>query len=134
MACWILKTEPTTYAFDRLVAEKTTVWDGVSNPVAVRNIRSMAKGDLVCIYHTGKEKACVGLAEVAGAPGPDPKDATGRLAVVPLKAGRALATPVTLAAIKAAPAFRDSPLVRAPRLSVVPVSAAQWDALMRMAR
>ncbi len=134
MAYWILKTEPTTYSFARLAAEKTTTWDGVSNPVALKHMRSMAKGDQVCIYHTGKEKACVGLAEVAGAPGADPHDRSGRLVVVPLKAGKALAKPVTLAAIKATPSLKDHGLVRAGRLSVVPTTAAQWETLMRMAR
>ena len=129
MAYWILKTEPSTYGFDKLVAEKTARWDGVTNPVAVRNIRAMKKGDDVAIYHTGDEKAVVGLASVASAPYADPSDTAGKLSVVDLKAGKKIAAPVTLAAIKADPLFADSPLVRQPRLSVIPVTAEQWKRL-----
>lgn len=131
MAYWILKTEPSTYAFADLVREKTARWDGVTNPVALRNIRSMAKGDQVMIYHTGDEKAVVGLAEVASAPYQDPKD--DRLWVVDLKAGKPLPGTVTLAQVKADPAFADLALVRQGRLSVVPVPEALWEKLLRMA-
>lgn len=127
---WILKTEPSTYSFETLVKEGTAVWDGVSNPVALKNIRSMAKGDQVMIYHTGGEKAIVGFATVVSQPRPDPKDP--RLAVVDLKAGSAVAKPVPLAAIKADPAFADLALVRQGRLSVVPVPAALWKRLTGM--
>jgi len=130
MAYWILKTEPTTYSFQRLVQERTAVWDGVTNPVALKHIRSMAKGDAVLVYHTGGEKACVGLAEVASAPYPDPRDA--KLTVVDLAVGRPLPVPVTLAAIKAEPAFAELALVRMGRLSVVPANAAQWKKLLAM--
>jgi predicted RNA-binding protein with PUA-like domain len=128
---WILKTEPTTYSFDRLVKEKTAVWDGVTNPVAVKNIRAMQKGDELMIYHTGDEKAVVGLASVASAPYADPKDAT--LSVVDIKAGKALGSPVRLADIRAEAVFKDMALVRMPRLSVVPASEAQWKKLLQMA-
>jgi predicted RNA-binding protein with PUA-like domain len=131
MARWILKTEPSTYSFDRLVAEKTAVWDGVANPVALKHIRAMAKGDEVCIYHTGEEKSAVGLATVASAPYADPKDP--RLAVVDLKAGARLPKPVTLAAIKADKAFAENALVKMGRLSVVPTTEAQWKRLMELA-
>ena len=131
MAYWILKTEPTTYSFERLVKEKTAVWDGVTNPVALKNIRSMQKGDELMIYHTGDEKAVVGLASVASAPYADPKAAA--LTVVDIEAGKALARPVTLAEIRAEPAFKDMALVRMPRLSVVPASDAQWKKLLQMA-
>ena len=131
MACWILKTEPTTYSFDRLVKERTAVWDGVTNPVALKNIRAMQKGDLLMIYHTGDEKAVVGLASVASAPYADPKDA--KLAVVDIAAGKALARPVTLAQIRAESVFKDMALVSMPRLSVVPASEAQWKRLLQMA-
>jgi predicted RNA-binding protein with PUA-like domain len=130
-ACWILKTEPTTYSFERLVKEKTAVWDGVTNPVALKNIRSMQKGDELMIYHTGEEKAVVGLASVVSAPYADPKDA--KLAVVDIRAGKALARPVTLAEIRAEPVFKDMALVRMPRLSVVPANEAQWKKLLEMA-
>ena len=131
MSYWLLKTEPSTYSFDRLTKERIAVWDGVTNPVALKNIRSMAKGDEVMIYHTGDEKAVVGLASVASAPYPDPKHA--KLVVVDLKAGARLGRPVTLAAIRAEAAFADSPLVRQPRLSVIPASEAQWQRLLAMA-
>ena len=133
MAYWILKTEPSTYSFDNLAAEKTARWDGVTNPVAVRNIRGMQPGDAVMIYHTGDEKAVVGLAEVASAPYPDPKDKSGKLYVVDLKAGRRVARPVTLAEIRGEPLFQDLALVRQPRLSVVPVPGPQWDRLQALA-
>jgi predicted RNA-binding protein with PUA-like domain len=130
MAHWILKTEPSTYSFDRLVAEKTAVWDGVTNPLALKHIRSMTKGDEVMIYHTGDEKAVVGLASVASAPYADPKDA--KLVVVGLRAGKRVARPVTLAQVRAEPALKDLALVRMPRLSVVPATDAQWRKLMEM--
>jgi predicted RNA-binding protein with PUA-like domain len=133
MNYWILKTEPSSYSFDRLVQEKTAVWDGVTNPVALKNIRSMLRGDAVMIYHTGEEKACVGLATVASAPYADPKAKDPKLVVVELKAGKRLAKPVTLAAIKADAAFREMALVRQGRLSVVPATEAQWARLMKMA-
>jgi predicted RNA-binding protein with PUA-like domain len=126
MAYWILKTEPTTYGFEKLAAEKTARWDGVSNPVAVRNIRAMKKGDEVAIYHTGDEKAAVGVATVVSDPYDDPSDSSGKLAVVDLKAGKKLARPVTLAEMKAEPLFADAPIVRQPRLSVSPLTATQW--------
>ncbi len=130
MSCWILKTEPSTYGFQDLVRERTARWDGVTNPVALKHLRAMAKGDQVLIYHTGDEKACVGLAEVASAPYPDPKDP--KLTVVDLKAGKPLPAPVGLAAIKAEPAFAELALVRMGRLSVVPATAAQWQRLLSM--
>ena len=129
-AYWILKTEPATYSFDRLVKEKMAVWDGVTNPVALKNIRSMQQGDELMIYHTGDEKAVVGLASVASAPYADPKNA--KLAVFDIRAGKALARPVTLAEIRAEPAFKDMALVRMPRLSVVPASEVQWKKLLAM--
>ena len=133
MNYWILKTEPSSYSFDRLVAEKTAVWDGVTNPVALKNIRATQQGDAVCIYHTGDEKACVGLATIASAPYPDPRSGNPKRVVVELKAGKRLAKPVTLAAIRADGGFNDLALVRMPRLSVVPATEAQWARLMKMA-
>ncbi len=130
MAHWILKTEPSTYSFQQLVRERTATWDGVTNPVALKHLRGMAKGDGVLVYHTGGEKACVGLATVVSAPYADPKDSA--LVVVDLEAGRALPSPVTLAAIKAHPAFAEHGLVRMGRLSVVPTTAAQWNQLLAM--
>ncbi len=130
---WILKTEPTVYAHADLERDGTTVWDGVKNPVALRNIGTMRPGDEVAIYHTGKEKAAVGLAKVAGAPFPDPKKKDPKLVVIELRAGRRLARPVTLAQIKSDRAFAGSPLVRVPRLSVIPLTAAQWRRVLALA-
>jgi predicted RNA-binding protein with PUA-like domain len=130
-AHWILKTEPSTYSFDRLLEERKTVWDGVSNPVALKHLREMAVGDQVMIYHTGDVKAVVGLARITRAAYPDPKDS--KLVVVEIEAGERLPHPVTLAAIKADPAFADLALVRMGRLSVVPVKPEQWKQISRMA-
>lgn len=130
-AYWILKTEPSAYSFDRLLKDGKTVWDGVTNPVALRHLREMSAGDPVMIYHTGDEKSVVGLARVARAAYPDPKDS--KLVVVDLEADRPVARPVTLAAVKADPAFADLALVRMGRLSVVPVKPEQWRRLLGMA-
>jgi predicted RNA-binding protein with PUA-like domain len=128
---WILKTDADTYAFDQLVRERRTVWDGVSNALALKHIRSMAKGDQAFIYHTGNEKALVGLARIVSDPYPDPKDSS--LAVVEVEAGDRLPRPVTLAEVKADPAFAELGLVRMSRLSVIPVPADQWKRLLSMA-
>jgi predicted RNA-binding protein with PUA-like domain len=132
MGYWLLKTEPSTYSYADLEKQKRAVWDGVANPTAVRNIRAAKKGDLVAIYHTGDEKAAVGIAEVVSAPYDDPKD--DALAVFDLAPRKRLAQAVTLAAIKAHPAFASSPLVKQGRLSVVPLDAAQWKQLLALAR
>jgi len=132
MAYWILKTEPSTYSFADLQKSGRAVWDGVANPVALKNLRAMAVGDEVMIYHTGDEKAVVGLARVVTAAYPDPKQDDPRLVVVDLEAGKPVPTPVSLKAIKADPAFADLALVRQGRLSVVPVSAALWARLLTM--
>lgn len=132
MSYWILKTEPSTYSFDDLARQKTAVWDGVKNPLALKHLRAMQPGDEVLIYHTGSEKAAVGLARVTKAAYPDPKQKDPKLVVVDLKAEAKLPAPVTLAAVKADPAFRDLALVRMPRLSVVPATTAQWQRLLRL--
>jgi predicted RNA-binding protein with PUA-like domain len=108
------------------------VWDGVRNPVALKHLRSMRKGDEVLIYHTGKERAAVGLARIAAGPYPDPGASDERLVVVEVAAGKRLRRPVTLADIKADGAFADLALVRQGRLSVVPVQAVQWKRLLAM--
>jgi predicted RNA-binding protein with PUA-like domain len=130
-AYWILKTEPSAYSFDRLQKDHRTVWDGVTNPLALKHLREMSVGDPVLVYHTGDEKSVVGLARVARAAYPDPKDP--KLVVVDLEADRPLAKPVTLAAVKADPTFADLALVRMGRLSVVPVKPEQWKRLLTMA-
>lgn len=126
---WLLKTEPSAYSYDDLEKEGRAVWDGVKNPFALRNMREMKAGDRVVIYHTGGEKAAVGLAEVTREAYPDPKKKDPKLLVVDLKAAGRLASPVTLATIKASSIFADSPLVTQGRLSVVRLTAPQWKAL-----
>jgi predicted RNA-binding protein with PUA-like domain len=132
MSYWLLKTEPGTYSYADLVRDKHTVWDGVTNNLALKNIRSMKKGDLCFVYHTGDEKAIVGIAEVIADPMPDPKKNDPRLAVVRLKSSKALARPVTLAEVRQVKALSSFPLVRLPRLSVMPVEPAQWNMLLGM--
>jgi predicted RNA-binding protein with PUA-like domain len=129
---WVLKTEPSTYGFPDLVRDRRTRWDGVSNAVALKHLRSMLEGDDVLIYHTGNEKSLVGLARIASAPYPDPAQKDERLVVVDVEAGKALPRPVPLAEIKADPAFKDLGLVRLSRLSVVPVEPDQWKRLLAM--
>lgn len=131
MSRWLVKTEPSDYSFADLARDRRTVWSGVTNPVALRNIRGMKPGDDVFVYHTGDEKSIVGLARVAGEPYSDPKHA--KLTVVDLEAVRPLARPVTLATVKQNPAFSDFALVRIGRLSVMPVTDAQWSDLMKLA-
>lgn len=134
MAEWLLKTEPSEYSFDHLERAGRAVWDGVKNPVALRNLRAMKAGERAVVYHTGGEKAAVGLCEVVREAYPDPKSKDPRWVVVELKAGPRLSRPVTLAEMKALPAFAQSPLVRQGRLSVVPLTAAQWKALEAKSR
>jgi predicted RNA-binding protein with PUA-like domain len=124
---WLLKTEPSTYSWDDLEREKTAVWDGVSNPVALKNLAAMKPGDDALIYHTAGEKAVVGLAQVTKGAYPDPKAKDPKLLVVEIKPVRPLVRPVTLQEIKADPQFSDSPLVRQGRLSVVPLTDAQFE-------
>jgi len=131
---WIVKTEPSSYSYDRLEKERRTVWDGVKNAVALKNIRAMRKGDLAMVYHTGDEKRIVGLAKVVSDPYPDPKAGDPSLVVVDLEAAGRLKRPVTLAEIKADPAFKDLALVRQGRLSVVPVEERLWQKLLAMGR
>jgi len=120
---WLVKTEPGTYSYDDLARAGRAVWDGVTNPVALKNIKEMKVDETVFVYHTGDEKRVVGRAKVARAAYADPKAA--KLSVVDLEALGPLKTPVTLAEIKAAEEFAESPLVRQGRLSVVPLTAAQ---------
>jgi predicted RNA-binding protein with PUA-like domain len=126
-----LKTEPSEYGFSDLVRDRRTRWEGVSNPVALKHLRSMLQGDEALIYHTGNEKAVIGLARVASAPYPDPRNP--KLVVVDVEPVKPLPRPVPLAEIKAEPAFAELGLVRVPRLSVVPVEPAQWKRLLAMA-
>jgi predicted RNA-binding protein with PUA-like domain len=131
---WLVKEEPSNYNFAQFLADGSTVWSGVKNPLAQRNLRGMKKGDRVFYYHTGNEKAIVGTAKVTTVAYPDPKDKSGKLVVVELAVDKKLKRPVTLAEIKASGRFADFPLVRLPRLSVMPVTDDQWDAIEAMAR
>lgn len=123
MADFLLKTEPSDYSFADLVREKQTVWTGVKNPTAIRHLLSTKRGDRLVIYHTGEVRAAVGLATVVSAD-TDPTSPTFPHVVI--AAGRPLASPVTLAAIKSDELFAHSPLVRMGRLSVVPLTSAQY--------
>ena len=118
---YLLKTEPTVYSFANLERDKTTVWDGVTNPAAVKHLREMKPGERLIIYHTGDEKSAVGTASVVTVDASDP-----RVPQVKIKAGKPIAKPKTLAEIKAHKLFADSPLVRQGRLSVVPLTSAQF--------
>jgi predicted RNA-binding protein with PUA-like domain len=121
---YLLKTEPTVYSFADLQREKTTIWDGVTNPVAVKNLRGMKPGDKLVIYHTGDEKSAVGTAAVVSLETSDPRNPQ-----VKINVGKPLAKPVTLAEMKSNKLFADSPLVRQGRLSVVPLTEAQYKLL-----
>ena len=134
MTRWLLKTEPSTYAWADLVRAGRAVWDGVRNPAALGHLRGMRPGDEAFIYHTGGEKAVVGVARVATAAYPDPGAGDPRLVVVDLEPVRALASPVTLAAVKADPRFAGFALVRVPRLSVMPVSPELWQDILDLSR
>jgi predicted RNA-binding protein with PUA-like domain len=125
---WLVKEEPTHYGFDTLVKDKRAVWSGVRNALAQKHLRAIKKGERIFYYHTGDEKAVVGIATALSDPYPDPEDATGKYAPV-----RRLPRPVTLAEIKADGAFKTFPLVRIARLSVMPVTDAEWARIERMA-
>jgi len=131
---WLVKTEPSVYSFADLQREGQTVWDGVTNNLAQKHLRSMKPGDRVLFYHTGDEKQVVGTARVVSSAYPDPQQTKGgRLLVVDLQPEQAVPRAVTLAEIKSNPAFFESPLVRLPRLSVMPISEAEWEAIMQAA-
>jgi predicted RNA-binding protein with PUA-like domain len=121
---YLLKTEPSTYSFADLQREKTTVWDGVSNPVALKNLGRMKPGERLVIYHTGDEKSAVGTAAVVSVDASDTRNPQ-----VTIKVGKPIAKPVTLAEAKASTVFADSPLARQGRLSVVPLNEAQYKFL-----
>ncbi len=129
---WLFKEEPANYSFDALVKDKKTVWSGVKNPLAQKHLRSVKKGDAIFYYHTGDEKSVVGIARAMGDAYADPNDKTGKAAVVDVAPVKKLARPVTLAEIKADPAFKDFALVRISRLSVMPVSVAEWRRIEKL--
>jgi predicted RNA-binding protein with PUA-like domain len=131
MAYWLLKTEPSEYGFEDLVRDRVTAWSGVSNPQAQANLRAMKEGDRALIYHSG-EKRAIGLARVVKTAYPDPEAGEEDLVCVDVKAMEPLPAPVPLEAIKQEPTFEGSALLRQARLSVVPLSPAQWNDLMQL--
>ncbi len=133
MAYWLLKTEPDEYSWDQLAQDKKTRWDGVTNALALKHIRTMKKGDLALIYHTGDERAAVGVAEITTDAYPDPAEKNERIVVVDLKARRELDRPITLAEFKQDKAFAGWDLLRIGRLSVVPVPTALWERIEKLA-
>ena len=130
---WLFKEEPTHYGWDDFARDGKTSWTGVKNPLAQKHLRGVRKGDRVFYYHTGDEKSVVGIAKALTDSYPDPKDKSGKLAVVDVAPVTKLRRPVTLAEIKARAFFRDFPLVRISRLSVMPVSDREWSEIEKMA-
>jgi predicted RNA-binding protein with PUA-like domain len=134
MAYWLFKEEPDHYSLENLFRDKRTVWAGVENNLALKHLRSVQKGDRVLYYHTGKEKAVVGVMEIVKGPYRDPTHDDARLVVVDVKPVRRLDRPVSLAEIKANPKFADFALVRISRLSVMPVTNEQWAEIERLSK
>jgi predicted RNA-binding protein with PUA-like domain len=130
---WLFKTEPSAYSWQQLERDGRTVWDGVKNALALKHLAAVASGDEVFVYHTGDEKAAVGIARVVRGAYQAPKAREARLVVVDLAPVKALPRPVTLAAMRAKRELAGFDLLRLPRLSVMPVSAAQWTTILRMA-
>jgi predicted RNA-binding protein with PUA-like domain len=131
---WLFKTEPSVYSYQQLEKDKKTMWDGVKNNLALKNLKDIKKGDEILIYHTGDEKAAVGIARALGGAYPDPSQKNPRLLVVDIEAVKTLSRPVTLAEIKADSKLAKFDLVRLPRLSIMQVSAEQWALIEGMAR
>ncbi len=131
---WLFKTEPSAYSFQQLQKEKKTIWDGVGNNLALKNLRDIKKGDRILIYHTGDEKAAVGLARALGGAYPDPSKKDPKLLVVDVEPVKALSCPVTLADVKAHPRLKNFDLVRNSRLSIMKVTDEQWGIMEEMAR
>ena len=132
MAKWLLKTEPTVYSYSDLESDKKTVWDGVTSPGGLFQIKQVKKGDTVFIYHSGDEKQVVGIAEVISNPYIDPKANNPKLYVFDIKPKKKLKNPVTLVQVKADKRFKNSRLVNEPRLSVQPMPEELWDAILEM--
>lgn len=130
---WLIKSDPEEYSAADLEREGRTTWDGVSNAVALKHLRAMAVGDALLVYHTGEERAIVAVGEVAGKPKADPRDMSGKLSTVEISFTRRLDKPVSLADIKADPAFANFELVRIGRLSIMPVPPPLWERIMKMA-
>jgi predicted RNA-binding protein with PUA-like domain len=132
MAFWLFKQEPECYSYDDLAKDGETLWDGVSNALARKNLRTVQLGDRVLYYHTGKEKAIVGEMEVISEPTTDPNSDDPKSVVVKVKAVTKFDHPLTLAEIKADKGLAKWDLVRLPRLSVIPITQAQWDRIMKL--
>lgn len=134
MQHWLIKSEPEVYSWDDLVREKRTIWDGVRNNTAALNLKAMRVGDLCLYYHSNTGKACVGIARVTREAYLDPGDAKGRFVAVDVEPVEALPRPVTLEAVKAEPRLMDMVLVKNSRMSVQPVSEAEWAVILELAR
>jgi predicted RNA-binding protein with PUA-like domain len=133
VAYWMLKEEPSHYSFEDLLREKETIWDGITNALALKHLRTAKKGDLALIYHTGDVRAAVGLARLSSDPFPDPAADDPKLTVVSVRAGKRLPTPVTLEAMRKNPRLAGFDLLRISRLSFVPVSETHWNEILAMA-
>lgn len=133
MNYWLLKTEPGDYTYGDLERDRHTVWDGVKNNLALKNLRQIQPGDLALIYHTGKERRAVGIAKITSIPYPDPKLDDPKRTVVDLESVRPLNHPVSLAQIKADESFDRFDLVRLPRLSVMSVDPGYWQRILELA-
>jgi predicted RNA-binding protein with PUA-like domain len=133
MNYWLLKSDPDEYSFDDLLRDGSAVWDGVTNNLALQNLRRMKKGDVLLVYHSGAEKAVVGVATATSNPYPDPKAGNEKIVVIDLKAKKRVKRPLALSAIKALPEFADFQLVKMSRLSVMPVSPEEYKRLAELA-
>ena len=131
---WLFKTEPSVYSFQQLQKDKKTMWDGVANNLALKNLRDIKKGDLIFIYHTGDEKQAVGVARALSGAYPDPSKKDPKLLVVDIEPVKPLAKPVTLAEVKANKKLANFDLVRISRLSIMKVTDEQWEIMEGMAR
>ncbi|HXF76141.1 MAG TPA: EVE domain-containing protein [Methylomirabilota bacterium] len=131
---WLFKTEPSVYSFQQLQKDKKTMWDGVANNLALKNLRDIKKGDLIFIYHTGDEKQAVGIARALGGAYPDPSKKDPKLLVVDIEAVKPLPRPVTLAQVKAHPKLKNFDLVRNSRLSIMKLTDEQWQIMEGMAQ
>ncbi len=131
---WLFKTEPSVYSFQQLQKDKKTMWDGVANNLALKNLRDIKKGDLIFIYHTGDEKQAVGIARALGGAYPDPSKKDPKLLVVDIEAVKPLPRPVTLAQVKAHPELKNFDLVRNSRLSIMKLTDEQWQIMEGMAQ
>ena len=131
---WLFKTEPSVYSYQQLLKDKKTIWDGVANNLALKNLKDIRKGEQIFIYHTGDEKQAVGIARALGGAYPDPSKNDPKLLVVNIEPVKALAKPVTLAQVKADKKLANFDLVRNSRLSIIKVTDEQWKIIEGMAK